>query len=109
MLLRPHKTEKVKGENRMTNETQIKVKISGIVQGVFFRLETQKAANQFGVRGYVKNLPNGSVEAVFQGKRNQIDKILTWCHHGPDASRVDHVQQEAFVQTSTFESFEVQY
>ncbi len=97
----------------MTNETQIRVNISGLVQGVFFRLETQKAANRIGVKGYVKNLSDGSVEAVFQGDKSQLERLLSWCNHGPDASRVDHVQQEKLVkqndQLKSFESFEVRY
>ncbi len=97
----------------MTNEIQIKVNISGIVQGVFFRLETMKTANRIGVKGYVRNLPDGSVEAVFQGDENQLEQQLKWCHQGPDASRVDHVKQEKLVkpedQLNSFDSFEVRY
>ncbi len=93
----------------MVNKTQIKVNITGRVQGVFFRLETQKAAIRFGVTGYVKNLPNGSVEAFFQGEKEQVGHLLKWCHHGPDGSLVDQIQQEVLNQYKTFHSFEVQY
>ena len=60
----------------METKTRAHAIISGRVQGVFFRMETKRAADRFGVLGWVQNLRDGTVEAVFEGDRNQIDDIL---------------------------------
>ncbi len=73
----------------------VKAIIKGRVQGVFFRAETQKAARLLNLKGYVKNLANGSVEAFFQGDEHGVKKMLEWCSTGPPASRVDRVMQES--------------
>ncbi len=67
------------------------VLISGRVQGVFFRAETQRAATGFNLSGWVRNLPDGRVEAVFEGEDAAVDKMLAWCHIGPPAARVQEV------------------
>ena len=93
----------------MTGKRTKKVIISGKVQGVFYRLETQKAALQAGVAGYVKNLANGSVEAVFQGPSEAVDQMVAWCHQGPPAARVDQVIDEVAPSQTDFKDFEVRY
>jgi acylphosphatase len=65
--------------------------ISGRVQGVFFRVETKRAAERFGVNGWVRNLPDGSVEAVFEGLKKSVDDAVAWCQHGPPTARVAEV------------------
>ena len=62
--------------------------ITGIVQGVFFRMETQRAAEQHNVVGWVRNRRDGSVEAVFEGDRKEVDAVLDWCREGPDRAIV---------------------
>jgi len=83
--------------------------IQGRVQGVFFRLETQKAARQFGATGWVRNLPDGNVEAVMEGPREAVEALLNWCGEGPRMARVDKVDitRETFI--GQFDSFEVTY
>lgn len=68
--------------------------ISGRVQGVFFRMETMRAAQRFGVFGWVRNLRDGTVEAVFEGKKSQVDAILNWCKQGPANAHVTDVKEE---------------
>ena len=67
------------------------MKISGRVQGVFFRQSTQKKAHAFGVVGWVKNCSDGSVEALFQGGEDIVAAIIEWCWHGPDQAQVENV------------------
>ena len=93
----------------MTGKRTKKVIISGKVQGVFYRLETQKAARQAGVAGYVKNLADGSVEAVFQGPPEAVDQMVAWCHQGPPAARVDQVIDDVAPSQTDFKDFEVRY
>lgn len=70
---------------------RVHVYISGRVQGVFFRAETQRAANGFQLTGWVRNMADGRVEAVFEGEDANVDKMLDWCHIGPPAARVEDV------------------
>ena len=63
--------------------------IRGRVQGVFFRAETRDRARSLGLSGWVRNAPDGSVEAVFEGDRERIESILDWCRRGPGLAEVD--------------------
>ncbi len=64
------------------------VRVRGIVQGVGFRHATVRQAHALGIRGWVANLDDGSVEAMLQGSANQVDRMLSWLRHGPPAARV---------------------
>jgi len=68
--------------------------ISGRVQGVFFRIFTQKKAESLGLCGWVRNLPDGRVEAVFEGEPEKIKQMLSWCDQGSPASQVDKVERQ---------------
>ena len=68
------------------------VLIYGKVQGVWFRAHTKKEANRIDICGWVRNIKDGSVEAIFEGNDDQIGEIINWCHKGPDMSRVDKVK-----------------
>jgi len=65
--------------------------ISGRVQGVGYRFSTQDAATEIGVVGWVRNLPDGRVEAVFEGTEEQIKYMIDWCHRGPRGAIVKSV------------------
>lgn len=69
-----------------------RVLVSGLVQGVFFRDSCQRLAVQHGVRGWVRNLPDGRVEAVFEGPADRVDRLVTWVYSGPRHARVTGVQ-----------------
>ncbi len=68
--------------------------ISGRVQGVGFRWATQAAGQELGLRGWVKNLPSGQVEAFAQGTAWELDQLEKWLHQGPPSSRVTTVDRE---------------
>jgi acylphosphatase len=67
------------------------VRVKGLVQGVSFRVETADRARARGVAGWVRNLPDGDVEAVFEGERDQVGALVAWCRRGPRAARVERV------------------
>ncbi|TMK96102.1 MAG: acylphosphatase [Actinobacteria bacterium] len=69
-----------------------RVVVSGLVQGVFFREETRRRARSLGIAGWVANRPEGTVEAVFEGPREQVESMVGWCSRGPSGARVDDVQ-----------------
>ena len=71
---------------------RVHVWVEGLVQGVFFRDSTRQAARRLGVTGWVRNLPDGRVEAVFQGETESCEKALEWVRIGPPAARVSHVE-----------------
>jgi acylphosphatase len=70
------------------------VVISGRVQGVFFRHETSRRARSRGVKGWVRNLPDGRVEAVFEGARDSVESLIGWCRAGPSMAEVSSVEVE---------------
>ena len=72
----------------MSSIRRVHVVIAGRVQGVFFRDSTRRRAAALGLHGWVRNLGDGRVEAVFQGPGGEIDQILAWCHLGPPAAKV---------------------
>jgi acylphosphatase len=66
--------------------------ISGRVQGVFFRDSTRKEALKRGITGWVRNLPDGRVEAVFEGDKEMVEDMIRWCHRGPEMAKVISVK-----------------
>jgi len=63
----------------------------GYVQGVFFRETTRRRAESAGVAGWVRNLPDGAVEAVFEGEEDAVARLMRFCEEGPRGARVDWV------------------
>ncbi len=93
----------------MTEKQQIKLNITGRVQGVFYRAETQKQADKLGIKGYVKNLANGSVEAVIEGEPSVVSQMIEWCRKGPAISKVNSVETQEISSNSSYSTFEVRY
>jgi acylphosphatase len=71
---------------------RVRVLVSGRVQGVFFRAETARLARAKGLGGFVRNLPDGRVEAAFEGEPDAVDELVRWCHEGPRWAEVDNVE-----------------
>ncbi len=65
--------------------------IRGHVQGVFFRVSTRQQAQRLGLKGFVRNLSDGSVNAVAEGEHLDIEHFIRWCRRGPSAARVEEV------------------
>jgi acylphosphatase len=72
-----------------------RVLVSGRVQGVFFRDTCRRTALAHGVSGWVRNLPDGQVEAVFEGRAEDVDRLVDWAHHGPSWAMVARVAVQA--------------
>ena len=90
-------------------KTRVRVIIEGRVQGVFFRHHTQEMAYKLGVKGWVRNRREGSVEALFEGDKIEIDQIIQWCHRGPSEARVTNVRTTWENYTGEFEDFSISY
>lgn len=74
--------------------TRVRVRISGRVQGVFFRAEARSRAESLGLAGWARNAADGSVEAVFEGDEARVRSMVDWCRRGPSGARVDNVEVE---------------
>jgi len=85
------------------------VVIHGIVQGVYFRASTREEAVRIGVGGWVRNLPDGSVEALFEGETLKVEEILGWCHKGPSGAVVDNVKILYEPYKGEFKHFDILY
>jgi acylphosphatase len=68
------------------------IRISGKVQGVFFRASARAEANRLGLHGFVRNEEDGSVHAEAEGDRQSLDEFLAWCRQGPPHARVEAVE-----------------
>jgi len=84
----------------------LNIHVSGKVQGVFFRASAKDEADQLGVRGFVRNEPNGDVYIEAEGEDDQLKLFLEWCKLGPNRARVENINVEE-ADLKKFVSFEV--
>jgi len=84
-----------------------KVLIKGKVQGVWFRASTKQQAEILSVVGWVRNTEEGDVEGVFQGSKENVDKLIQWCHRGPRFAHVTEVIVESDIGNEQFTLFSI--
>jgi len=90
-------------------KSRAKLIIKGIVQGVNFRYYTQREALKYGVSGWVRNLPDGSVAALFEGEEEDVEAIIQWCRHGPAGARVTELIAQPEEYRGEFQSFSITF
>jgi acylphosphatase len=83
--------------------------VSGRVQGVFFRSETRREAKKRGVKGWVRNLRDGRVEAVFEGEEEDVKELIEFCKRGPPGARIMHVDVMWETYAGEFRDFQIRY
>jgi acylphosphatase len=71
---------------------RVRVRIHGRVQGVFFRAEARSRAESLGIAGWVRNAPDGGVEALLEGEPDRVDSMVEWCRRGPSGAHVTEVE-----------------
>lgn len=81
--------------------------VSGRVQGVYYRQSTKNKAQELGITGYVKNLPDGNVQILASGTSQQLNQLVAWCKQGPPAAIVNTVQVESIAPLA-FPGFSIQ-
>ncbi|MHB8584637.1 MAG: acylphosphatase [Thermoplasmatota archaeon] len=86
---------------------RVHVLVSGTVQGVFFRESCRSAAERAGVAGWVRNLRDGRVEALFDGPDEAVDSMVSWCRHGPPRATVLAIEVEPYDDRVPITGFEV--
>jgi acylphosphatase len=79
----------------MTSVRRMHVVVSGRVQGVFYRATCVRLARERGLSGWVRNRPDGCVEAVFEGPSDEVGAMVAWCRVGPPSARVDGIESWA--------------
>ncbi len=84
-----------------------RVSVSGRVQGVFFRDSAREKAEDLGLVGWVKNTPDGRVEALFEGPSQNVRQMVDWCEHGPSQASVESVDTDFEEARGDLEGFEV--
>lgn len=89
------------------NNVRVHLIIEGRVQGVWFRESTRREALALGVLGWVRNLPDRTVEVVAEGPKAQVNELVAWCNQGPPVARVDKVHETWEEWQGEFESFDV--
>lgn len=81
--------------------------VEGRVQGVFFRHETRVEARKKSVKGWVRNLPDGRVEAIFEGEKGKVDEMIDFCKRGPSGARVTRVEVVWEESSSDYQDFTI--
>jgi acylphosphatase len=76
----------------MAETARARIRVKGVVQGVAFRQSTVWEADRLGLSGWVRNLPDGSVEALAEGPRERVESLVAWCWRGPPSAQVTDVQ-----------------
>lgn len=90
-------------------KVRVHVYVRGWVQGVFFRSEIQDEAMKHDVYGWVRNLPDGRVEAVFEGEKDKVDRLVEFCRRGPPGARVTQVEVSWGDYKGEFRDFRIRY
>lgn len=88
---------------------RVRVCVHGRVQGVFFRASTRDKARSYGIKGWVKNCFDGSVEAVFEGEKDAVDKVVNWCGKGPADAFVKRIDVSWEEYSDEFHEFSIVY
>ena len=91
----------------MNERIRVHIIVSGRVHGVFFRAETQEKAQQLGVTGWVKNLSEDRVEAVFEGERAKVEQMVEWAKKGPSGAIVNDLDLSWEEYRGEFTNFEI--
>ena len=86
---------------------RVHAKVSGRVQGVFYRVSTRDEAAKLGLRGWVQNLPDGRVEFVAEGEQVDLQKLLAWARRGPSYARVDNMDIKWEDQLENLKDFRI--
>jgi acylphosphatase len=73
------------------DKVKARIRIEGIVQGVYYRYSAQQKALELEVNGWVRNCADGSVECLVEGERDTVETLIRWCHQGPPGAHVEKV------------------
>ena len=96
-------------DNNSKEKISVQLLVTGKVQGVYFRFNLQQIAKKNCVVGWVRNLPDGRVEALLEGNKGDVDKVIEWSKMGPENARVDDVKTDYLQYDGKFSDFVIQH
>ena len=88
-------------------KTRVQLTVSGLVQGVCYRMYAANEATQLDIKGWVRNLPDGDVELLVEGNETAVASFVEWCRQGPSFARVDGVEKEYSDCLDEFKEFRI--
>lgn len=94
-------------KRKTTAESRLHIFVSGMVQGVFFRVHAKDKADSLGLSGWVRNSEDGRVEMVAEGPEDMLNDLEKWCHRGAPTARVTMVEARKEIPTGEFAGFDV--
>jgi acylphosphatase len=101
------------GRQATTREMETKARahvvVTGRVQGVYYRYATREEAVMRGVKGWIRNLKDGRVEAVFEGEKSKVEEVIDFCHYGPSAAKVSSMEVTWDEYTGEFKGLSIRY
>jgi acylphosphatase len=86
---------------------RVHIKVMGRVQGVFYRVNTQEQASRLGIKGWVMNMPDRSVEIDAEGSKEGLEELIAWARHGPSYARVDKITVSWKEKLENYKSFTI--
>jgi acylphosphatase len=89
------------------NNIRVRLIIEGRVQGVWFRESTRREAASLKLTGWVRNRPDGTVEALIEGPEHEVNQLVMWCHKGPPSANVTKVHKEQTPWQGAFDTFDI--
>jgi acylphosphatase len=90
-------------------KVRVHIFVTGRVQGVFFRDSTRRRAKKLGIKGWVKNLPSGQVEAIFEGDKDKVEEMVNWAKTGPILAKVEYVEAVWEEYKGEFDDFVIKF
>lgn len=102
----PSRNDSMKKLESKANIETLRVRVTGKVQGVGFRMAAVRQAHSLGVAGWVRNLEDGSVEALLQGEHDRIDQMLSWMRMGPPSAQVTDIASDDVQEDRHYDRFE---
>ena len=93
----------------MQKKARVHLIIHGYVQGIFYRASTRETALSLGLSGWVRNMTDGSVEALFEGPVENLHNAIEWCRQGPPGAKVSKIDEKWSDSKAEFDSFEIKH
>ena len=98
---------RLRRQNEMNKKKRVHIFVSGRVQGIGYRDGVRRKADKLGIFGWVKNLEDGRVEAVFEGEEDKVKEIIEWAKTGPFLAKVDKIDVVSEVFLGEFNDFKI--
>ncbi len=93
----------------MNEKTRAHIIVRGLVQGIFFRVNTKEKAQQLGITGWVRNLDSDKVEIIAEEEKKKIEELIKWCKEDSSSARIEEIKIEWQSYKAEFKNFDIKY